>query len=281
MRFKKIYIEITNKCNFACSFCTTSNRNTGFMKSSDFEKIIEKIKPYTQYVYLHVLGEPLLHPQIAEILHIANSHDIHVNISTNGSLLHKRLNILLHEKPRQINVSLHDAYENVKIEKWEQYFDDIIDATKKLAPHTYMNLRLWNQGVDNVNAFNQVCLQALAQAFEIPLPDLHYNEGKMSVRLAEHVFLQYALRFSWPDNVQKKAPNTPVNCYALRDHVAILLNGDVVPCCIDANAQMLLGNIFEDDLGKIIQNERALAIRKGFENHRAAESFCFSCGFHQ
>lgn len=280
MRFKKIYIEITNKCNFACSFCTTSNSAAGFMTTENFEKILLKIKPYTQYVYLHVLGEPLLHPQIAEILHIANSHNIHVNISTNGSLLHNRLNILLHEKPRQINVSLHDAYENIKPEKWGQYFDDIIDATKKMAPHTYMNLRLWNQGVDDVNAFNQACLQALAKAFETPLPDLHYNEGKMSVRLAEHVFLQYAQRFSWPDNVQKKAPDAPINCYALRDHVAILLNGDVVPCCIDANAQMLLGNIFEIEFDEIIQNKRATTIRKAFEKHRAAEAFCLSCGFH-
>lgn len=281
MRFKKVYIEITNICNYACSFCTTTDRKLGFMLVADFERIVEQIKPYTKYIYLHVLGEPLLHPHIETFLQIAQKHGLFVNISTNGSLLYKKLDLLMHHDVRQINVSLHDAFENVQPPQWATYFDEIIAASKVLAPNTYMNLRLWNIGVDTQNSFNNQCIEALAHAFGLDSNALAYQPGMSSLPLTEHIFLQYALRFSWPTVGQLKPADTPINCYALRDHVAVLCNGDVVPCCIDANGALKLGNLFEESFGQIIQKPRAVAIRKGFENHRAVEPFCLSCGFHQ
>ena len=88
MVFKKIYIEITNVCNLNCSFCHGTKRARKYMSFAEFKTILTKIKKYTKYLYFHVMGEPLMHPQINEFINEA-SKDFYVNITTNGYLIKK------------------------------------------------------------------------------------------------------------------------------------------------------------------------------------------------
>lgn len=275
MSIKKIYIEITNVCNFHCSFCVDTTRAKKFMSVDDFRFIAEKAKVVTDYVYLHVLGEPLLHPQFDKILSICAENKLKVNISTNGSLLRKQLNTLLKNPVRQINISLHDAEENIPKEKWRDFITEMLEISQELSSKTYINLRLWNQTNQSSEEFNQLCYRLAQDFFSISEEINLTSSNDRNITLAPNIFLQNAPRFEW--QTQNATENK--TCYALKDHIAVLANGDVVPCCIDAEANLLLGNIFEDDLLAIIQSQKAVKIKNGFANHKAVEDFCKKCGF--
>lgn len=278
LRFKKIYIEITNVCNFHCSFCVTTSRANQFISPENFSIIVEKIRPFTDYIYLHVLGEPLLHPRFADILEIAHQAGLNVNITTNGGLIEKKNDILLSHAIRQINVSLHDAEENVAPQQWEQYLNSVLNYAVEAAPNTYVNLRLWNAGVESSSDFNRNFITKIAERFNIPVADLQTADLRTSFKLADRVFIQYAPRFDWPDGITERSQGNKT-CYALRDQLAILVDGTVVPCCIDAEGNMPLGNVFTTDLSEILASQRAEKIRIGFMNHKITEDFCKSCGF--
>lgn len=248
------------------------------MTTDDFSVIIQKIKPYTSYIYLHVLGEPLLHPRFDQILAIAEENNINVNITTNGTLIPKQIETLQRHPVRQINISLHDAEENIPHEKWTDYLTTILNFSKSVSANTYINLRLWNEGVDSSKQFNTSFLNQIATAFNIE-PEILLQQTKDSgIKLADHIFFQPAPRFDWPDGITLRNISEK-KCYALRDHVAVLVDGSVVPCCMDANAHILLGNILQQNAEDIFESERAMKIKNGFSRGIITEDFCKSCGF--
>ena len=113
--FNRAYVEITNVCNLACSFCPGTRRPAGYMRPEDFRLLAEKLRGHTAYLYLHVTGEPLLHPQLTEILRICTELDYRVCLTTNGTLLPEQLPLLrdcsaLHK----VSVSLHSFEGNGK-----------------------------------------------------------------------------------------------------------------------------------------------------------------------
>lgn len=248
------------------------------MSPDEFRIVISKIRPFTNYIYLHVLGEPLLHPQLDELLTIAEEAGLNINITTNGGLLKQKMELLLKHDIRQLNISLHDAEENVKPENWEDYLQTALDFTKHISKQSYVCLRLWNTSNASSQPFNGLCLTKVAEAFSLPLNQLIDSTNGNGLKLAEHIFLQRAPRFEWPDE-KLTGKQTHKNCYALRDHIAILAHGEVVPCCLDADANMKLGNIFTEELSDILASTKALDIKKGFEQRKIVEPICASCGF--
>lgn len=248
------------------------------MSPEDFRTICKKIKPFTSYIYLHVLGEPLLHPHFEEILQIAAENELNVNITSNGSLIARKQDILLRNNVRQINISLHDAEENIASENLEKYLNEILNYAILAANKTYVNLRLWNSGETASDKFNQICIEKIKEYFPEANTNLSESTKEKGIKLSDHIFLQTAPRFEWPDGGENRSPETRT-CYALRDQIAILAEGTIVPCCLDADGNMNLGNVFEDDLEKILNSERAQKIKNGFINHKITEDFCKSCGF--
>lgn len=274
MRFKKVYIEITNRCNFACSFCSKSNREKEFVSPENFSAILFSIKPYTNYIYLHVLGEPLLHPQLPTLLSIADEMGFHVNLTTNGSLISMKRPLLMASSIRQFNISMHDAEENIPASQWGKYLDEVFSFADEKAAQSYFSLRLWNRVDDNCSPFNQFCLSRMAEHWQVDMGDAMLSRNK---KLTDHVFFQNSARFSWPG--EKHLQHTHRTCYGLKDHVAILVDGTVVPCCLDANGDMALGNVLEQPFDDIIKSERAMKILEGFRRHEAVEPLCADCGF--
>ena len=97
-KFKKIYVEVTNVCNLSCNFCPKTSRKYGFMEEQSFEKIIKKIKGYTDHVYFHLMGEPLLNKNLKRFFEICEENNLQVNITTNGTLINNVKDILvIHE----------------------------------------------------------------------------------------------------------------------------------------------------------------------------------------
>ena len=144
-RFKRIYIEITSSCNLKCSFCQETLRSPHFMSVDEFAHTLQQIRPYTNYIYLHVKGEPLLHPQLDEILALCRKAGVTVNLTTNGTLLADKLPILLAHPPHQMNVSLHSADDNDCIDM-DTYIAQLFASCETLLAQTdtEISLRLWN-----------------------------------------------------------------------------------------------------------------------------------------
>ncbi len=242
------------------------------MSPEFFSAILFSIRPYTNYIYLHVLGEPLLHPHIDELLSIAEEQGFFINMTTNGSLLVKRKEILVHHKIRQYNISLHDAEENLPESEWGSYLENVTSFAQDQNENSYFSLRLWNEGSESSILYNQFCETFLKDKFAV-----EEMENRCNLKLADHIFLQRSSRFAWPGGDGKGSEER--NCYALRDHIAILSDGTVVPCCLDADGNMSLGNIMQESLETILRKERTQRIAEGFRQHRVVESFCKTCGF--
>ena len=263
--FKKIYIEITNNCNLNCSFCAHNKRPNKFMSVEEFGIILSKLKSYTKHLYLHVLGEPLLHPNIIKMINLA-SQDFNINITTNGYLIHK---IDTCENIRQINISLHSFQETNNI-PLEEYLSNIFDLASKLSRKTYINYRLWIKG-----PCNEKILEYINREYKTKLVMDHINANNT---LASNIFLSTHKEFVWP-SLNNDVVSNKGTCYALRDHIAILVDGTVVPCCLDADGIMPLGNIFSENLEDIIQSDKFQRMLKDFKDNKKCELLCQRCHF--
>jgi len=283
-KFKKIYIEITNRCNLACSFCHKSDRAKAFMRAEDFRAILGKIEGYTDHLALHVLGEPLLHPELAEILALCQEHSLKVNLTTNGTLLPQRQPLLLASPAlRQVNISLHSLSEQDGDPARSGYLPGIFAFIRGAeASGMLISLRLWNLPPTGASlpSPNDPILKALEDFFGLPEPLVTRLTPGHGITLAPKVFLSQNNRFTWPHG---PAPDLgdKGTCRGLKDHVAILVDGTVVPCCLDGEADIPLGNIHAQSLAEICASPRAVAMRTGFSQRRLTEPLCRRCTFRQ
>lgn len=283
-RFKKIYIETTNVCNLSCNFCPKTKRKAGFMTKEEFEIIVKKIKGYTNYIYLHLMGEPFLNKNFEDFIKIAKRENLYVNITTNGTLVNSVKDIIINNGGvRQINISLHSFEANDSNINFNEYFINILnfinEGNKKT--NTIFSLRLWNIDTEELKADNSLNLNILELIEEKLSLDFDLKEvlkEKNRVKLKERIYLNMAEKFSWPDS-NISLISQDIFCYGLRDQIGILVDGTVVPCCLDSEGSINLGNIFEEDLQSIIESERAKKIYDGFSRRKAVEDLCKRCGY--
>lgn len=269
-RFAKIHVEISNICNLNCYFCPGTTRTPRRMNTEEFRTVLNKIKPYTDYIYFHLLGEPLCHPNFAEFLDIAEEMKFMVMIVTNGTLIRKHKDVLLNSKAHYRTViSLHSFEANDTKIPFDKYLEDCFDYAKAAENKKLVILRLWNNG--GKDSLNDTILSKIEEYF--PKPWVQQQNG---AKVGERIYIEYGDKFDWPtlesDDVEEK-----IFCYGLRDQMAVLADGTVVPCCLDNNGEINLGNIFEKDLDEIINSERAQNIYNGFSNRNACEELCKRC----
>lgn len=281
-RFKKIYVEITNSCNLKCSFCPEGKRAKEFMTVEKFEHIINEIKEYTNLVALHVKGESLLHPKLKEILEICKKNDILVNITTNATLLEKNKDIIIESNAvRQLNLSLHSITknENTNSYNFENYINSVLKVSKEILEKTniIISYRLWNLENIEENSENYYILNALGTEFSVDSLSEIAKKEKF-VKLAENAFLNQDLEFVWP-SMENEIISEVGTCWGLRNQVAILANGDVVPCCLDGEGSINLGNIFEKSFEEILNSKYSKEFIKAFEENKVIHNLCKRCGF--
>jgi len=269
--YQRAYVEITNICNMNCSFCHGHSRPPKRMSREEFSHILTQLKGQTEYIYYHLMGEPLTHPDLPEFIRMAKDKGFHSIITTNGTLLRKRGEALLTAGAEKVSISLH-SFEEDNEQGYKSYLQQVAEFADTATKNgMIVNFRLWNKGVDEGR--NNIALDFLHDFFSDP-----WTENTRGYRLRDKLFLEWGDRFIWLD---KDNPETDVSmtCYGLRSQFGILCDGTVVPCCLDSEGVINLGNIFDQSLSDILNSPRAKAIAEGFRNHKAAEDLCRRCPY--
>lgn len=271
-RFRKIYVEISNKCNLSCAFCPGTRRGSLAMSEERFAWLLPRLRPYTDYLYFHILGEPLCHPKLGRFLELAQAQGFKVILTTNGTLLKQKQELLLASPAlHKVHVSLHAFEANDLSVPFEDYLRDCFRFGQMAEGKKIVVYRLWNEG--GQNEMNQKILKKLHEAF----PE-NWVHGCRGTAIGDRIFLEPGEKFDWPD-LSAPERTGPFFCYGLRDQLGILADGTAVPCCLDHEGDIPLGNVFEKDLADILSTPRARAIYDGFSKGQAAEALCKRCGY--
>ena len=280
---KKAYFEITNVCNMNCVFCPGTKRAKRFISVADFETVAKKLSGKIPYLYLHLMGEPTIHPELSTILSIANELGFKVIITTNGTTLAEKKDILLNSDALyKVSISVHSFEANDRRVSMDKYLDECFEFCKEAADKGIISvIRLWNlNGEETVgaNTYNPQILDRMRHYF-----GNEWTETRSGKRLADNLFLEYGEKFEWPDpnKILSVHDNDSCGyfCYGLRDQIGILCNGDVVPCCLDGEGTIVLGNLLENSLEEILNSNKAKNFYNSFSARKAPHPLCKTCGY--
>lgn len=273
----KAFLEITNACNLKCSFCHGTKREIRYITCNEFKRAASQLRSFADYLYFHLMGEPLLHPDIGSFFEIARELGFKVILTTNGTLLRQKRDILLRAGSlHKVSISLHCYEVNSMGSSLYDYLGQCFDFCRDAADTGIISvLRLWNLGGEDKH--NSEIISAMHKAFD----DGEEREWKSiysGYKIREKIFLEWGERFDWPDT-EGKVTGEDHSCYGLRDQIGVLSDGTVVPCCLDAEGTIDLGNIYKEELCDILSSERALLLRRSFEEKRVCEELCRRCGY--
>ena len=273
----KAFLEITNVCNLACSFCHGTKREPHFMTVDEFKRAASEIRPFADYLYFHLMGEPLLHPEIGTFLDIAGKLGFKVILTTNGTLLSSVGDILLSSPALfKVSISLHSYEANKVCESLDSYLSDCFDFCKKASKKGIISvLRLWNIG--GLESLNDEIIAKMHSAFDGGTTK-EWQEIYSGYKVDEKLFLEWGDLFEWPD-IDGKEYGGDHGCYGLRDQIGVLCDGTVVPCCLDADGAIDLGNIFTIPLEDILNSDRAKRLKQSFIDRNVCEELCRKCGY--
>jgi radical SAM protein with 4Fe4S-binding SPASM domain len=279
-KFRKTYIEITNICNLKCPFCPQNKREPRLMNAQEFQQVLEQLAPYTSLLHLHVLGEPLLHPQIGIFLDLCEQSKIQVHLVTNGTLFHTRLDDLRNKRAlRSISFSLQSVCAISTIDEFRHYLDRILDSigTFKKNNHLVFSLRLWNNSSATETTSFTDAVQEIGKRFKFDnLPDSLHSQRALMLR--ENISINTAERFEWPHKNAALVGDTG-SCLGLREQIAVLADGTVVPCCLDSEGSINLGNLFTTPIDTILSSGQVKSIRSAFQRKRITEDLCKRCSY--
>lgn len=269
--YSRVYLEITNICNKNCSFCPGTIREKKMMNNEEFSTIIDKLQGVTEYIYFHLMGEPLLHPLLPEFIKLAKEKGYKPAITTNGTLLKNRGKEIVEAGIYKVSISIHSFEEGTK-EEYLSYIENCLNFADYASKNgVLVALRLWNKGGDESR--NDETLELMHKKF-----NNEWHLGTRGARIRDKLHLEYGDKFEWPDMCAEDMGDK-VFCYGLKDHFGILCDGRVVPCCLDREGIMTLGNILEEDINEILNSEKAQNILSGFREKQAVEELCRKCGY--
>uniref|UniRef100_UPI00402781B6 radical SAM/SPASM domain-containing protein n=1 Tax=Prevotella sp. TaxID=59823 RepID=UPI00402781B6 len=290
MMIDRCYIEITNTCNLDCHFCPKHHRKRRQLSEEEFDLLTDRVRGKVCFLYFHLMGEPLLHPLLPQFITMAREKGFKTVLTSNGTLLHRAM-ALLDTLPHKIQLSLHSHESNARGELSE-YMDQVMRfSTQAAGKGTCMVLRLWNQG--GMDRENEEVMRLIEKY--VPKP---WKERPDGFRLCDNLYLEFDRKFEWPGGGGKAASDdsdgkqeesdgkleaSPSKskqeyfCKALIKQIGVLSDGSLVPCCLDHDGNVILGNLFHQSLEEILASPRAQALVEGFRHHAATEPLCQSC----
>ena len=262
--FKRIYIEITNSCNLNCIFCSKNNRHPRMMSRTEFSYVLDQIKPLTEHIYLHVQGEPFMHPDLLDFLDDSYKHGLKVHLVTNGTLLSK-INYRIYSHPAlvQLSISIHSAQMKIDDDNYI-ILKQIISSVEN--SHLSLFLRLWT--------YNDIELTDLIDSL---IDSKIVYEGKR-IKVKKNLYIDLDKEFVWP-NINHPIQSINGTCHAGSIMLAILSNGEITPCCLDSDGLLSIGNIFEETLNDCISKPRFTNLVNGFKKRQCVETLCQKCTY--
>ena len=267
----RCYLEITNICNLDCVFCPKTAREKRSLSPAEFDLLTDKLCGKIKFLYFHLMGEPLLHRHLPEFISTAREKGFIPVLTTNGTLL-SRAKAVMDARPYKMQVSLH-AHEGNGMDNLECYVDEVMTfAVEAASRGIIMVLRLWNQG--GYDKENERLLDVVAK--HVPRP---WRQTRSGWTIADNLFIEYGRMFEWPEGEKPENGKEDAFCYALRNQIGVLVDGTVVPCCLDSAGALALGNLFEQCLDEVLASPRARAIYDGFTQRKAVEPLCRRCGY--
>ncbi len=270
-KYSRVYVEITNICNRNCSFCPGTKREYRRMTMEEFSLACEKLSGLTDYIYLHVMGEPTTHPLLSDFISYATGKGFKVAVTTNGTLLAECGEEMINAGVYKVNISVHSFEEGTK-KSYINYINTCMDFADIASSRGVLTVfRLWNRGYDKGRNIDTLAL--LRERFTE-----EWKEGARGARIRHKLHLEYGDRFDWPD-IEAENMGERVTCYGLRDHFAILVDGRIVPCCLDREGEITLGNVYTDNITDSLSSIRATSMRDGFRDRCAVEELCQKCGY--
>ena len=276
---QRAYVEIGNICNLRCTFCPAIRRAPRQMTLDEFKIIIDRLRNVTKTLYLHVMGEPLCHPYLGEMIRLAGKMGYRVCVTTNGTLLGRFGAALLENAAylHRVSISLHCMEGNGAELSLDEYLKTVFAfAEESAARGIYTVFRLWNldaEGQTGANRENERIEASLKTAYPEP-----WQKRWSGYRIGENTFLEYAGIFTWPTESAADAEEDGT-CHGLVDQIAVLADGTVVPCCLDAEGEIPLGNLLHEEAETILSSPRADAMRRGFLCGKMIEPLCKSCTY--
>ena len=279
-----MHIEITNICNLKCTFCPPKILPNGIMSLEKFDDLNVQLKPYTKELAYHMVGDPLVLTNLADYLNISLKHDLKVNITTTANNINeKHYDALMNPTIKQINFSINSYNANSHKKSLDEYLNPILDFVKfaQSKNHEYfINFRIWNLDEEkSAKDFNKKVFDRINETFNsnIDIEEV-YKERPKNIRIARKIFFNFDEYFTWPA-LQNEIVSKTGFCYGLDSHFGILTSGDVVPCCLDQNACVNLGNTNTTQLEDILNSKRVKAIQQGFKNNILVEELCQKCEY--
>ena len=248
-----------------------------------FEKVIQQVSSLTDQVCLHLMGDPLVHPQLAQFIELCARYETRVFFVTNGVLLREdKVETLLHPIIRQVNFSLHSFNDNYPNRDPSAYLEKIFKYTERAfqeRPDLFINYRLWNlaepRGLDQKNTS---ILARIEDYYGLTVDKNIDVKSEKSFKIKNRLYLHYDTEFTWPA-LDLPIIGTQGTCLALKSHFGILADGAVVPCCLDKEASISLGNINTQDIQEILDGPRSQSLRKGFQKRILIEDLCQRCNY--
>ena len=283
-KFKKVHIEITNICNLKCTFCPPKILPNATMSLEKFDDLNAQLKPYTKELAYHIVGDPLVLTNLNDYLNISLKHDLKVNITTTANNINeKHYEALTNPIIKQINFSINSYNANSHKKSLDEYLNPILDFVKfaQNKNHEYfINFRIWNLDEEkSAKEFNKKVFDKINETFETNINiDEVYKEKPKNIRIARKIFFNFDEYFSWP-SLENEIVSKTGFCYGLDSHFGILVNGDVIPCCLDQNACVKLGNTNSTQISDILNSKRVKDIQKGFKNNILVEELCQKCEY--
>ncbi|WP_419677764.1 radical SAM/SPASM domain-containing protein [Aliarcobacter lanthieri] len=283
-KFRKVHIEITNICNLKCTFCPPKSLPNKTMDLELFSRVNKELKEFTNELAYHIVGDPLVLSNLNNFLDISKNNSLKVNITTTANNISKKhYETLLNDAIKQINFSINSYNANSHKKSLSEYLSPIIEFVKyaqKEIHEYFINFRIWNLDEEkSAKEFNKKVFDILNKEFNLCLNiDNIYKEKPKNIRIARKTFINFDEYFNWP-SLQNEFVSKTGFCYGLDSHFGILASGDIVPCCLDKDAKMNLGNIKNSSIKEILNSQRAKDIKSGFKKNILVEELCQKCEY--